>query len=116
MQSNNKQTVTKYLEAHARLDHEAVLACLTNDVIWEMPGVYGRIGKAAFDKGIENDEFTGYPEIEITRLIEENNVVVAEGTVIAKRRDGTTLNAAFCDVFHMENGLIKILTTYVMAK
>lgn len=104
------------MEAFNKLDHEAILACLTNDIIWEMPGVYSHLGKAAFDKEIENEAFTGKPIINVTRMVEENNIVVAEGTVIAKRADGVTMNIVFCDVFHMEGGLIKILTSYVMAR
>ena len=48
----------------------------------------------------------------MTRLIEEQDVVVAEGAVQAQKRDGGVLNAVFCDVFVMERGRIKRLTTY----
>ncbi|MBC7914956.1 MAG: hypothetical protein H7Y07_12630 [Pyrinomonadaceae bacterium] len=53
-----------------------------------MPGVYLHKGKAVFDKEIENDAFTGSPIIQISRLTEENDIVIAEGTVQAKRKDG----------------------------
>jgi hypothetical protein len=32
---------------------------------------------------IENDAFTGKPIVTITRILEEDNVVVAEGTLVA---------------------------------
>ncbi len=79
-----------------------------------MPGVYRHSGKEEFDKEIENENFTGSPTIEVIRLVEENNIVVAEGTVKGKFKDGNILNAVFCDVFHMENGKIKQLTSYLM--
>lgn len=109
----NKKIVEDYMEGFRRSDHAAILACLTEDVEWILPG--SRLGgKAAFDKEIENPAFTGRPVIHITRLTEENNVVIAEGRVQASRKDGPRLHAAFCDVFEFENGKIRRLTSYLM--
>jgi uncharacterized protein len=114
MSSPNKQTVERYMEAFGRSDHPAILACLTDDVAWIMPGAFHLVGKAAFDKEIENPAFTGRPHITTTRIIEEGDIVVAEGSVTANRADGGTLNAVFCDVFRMREGKIAHLTSYVM--
>jgi len=114
--SLNKQTVNKYMEGFNATDHAKILSCLTEDVIWELPGVYQHQGKAAFDKEIENEAFTGKPIIRLSRLTEENNIVIAEGTVQAKKKDGVVLNIVFCDVFEMKDGLIKKLTSYLMTK
>jgi ketosteroid isomerase-like protein len=114
--SQNKQTVTNYMEAFSRTDHAAILACLTDDVIWELPGFYYLAGKEAFDGAIENDAFVGSPSITVTRMIEEAGIVIAEGTVQAKRKDGGLLDIVFCDVFHMEGGKIRQLTSYLMDK
>jgi ketosteroid isomerase-like protein len=116
MMSKNKETVTRYMEGFNATDHSKILSCLTEDVVWELPGVYLHKGKAAFDKEIENEAFTGRPVINVSRLTEENNVVIAEGTVEAKKKDGVMLHIVFCDVFEMENGLIKKLTSYLMTK
>ena len=70
----NKLTVEKYIEGFRESNHEKILSCLTDDIIWEMPGVYKHIGKVKFDKEIENENFVGSPTIQITRLIEENNI------------------------------------------
>ena len=70
-------------------------------------------GKTAFDKEIENGAFVGSPTITITRMIEENDVVVAEGRVRVKRKGEGFLNAVFCDVFILTNARIKLLTTYL---
>ena len=112
--SPNQKTVQTYMEAFGRLDHAAVLACLTEDVEWILPGVYHHKGKAAFDKEIENDAFTGRPAITVTRLIEEQDLVVAEGRVRATRKDGAAFNLAFCDVFEMRQGKIRRLISYLM--
>lgn len=116
MMSQNKQTVEKYMDGFRASDHEKILDCLTEDVIWEMPGVYTHSGKEAFDKEIENENFTGSPTIQVFRLIEDDNVVIAEGAVQGKFKNGNLLDAVFCDVFHMENGKIKRLTSYLMMK
>ncbi|HEY0506145.1 MAG TPA: nuclear transport factor 2 family protein [Lysobacter sp.] len=70
------------MDAFTRSDHPAVLACLTEDVEWVMPGAFHLTGKSAFDKEIENDAFTGSPAITVTRMTEAGGVVVAEGTVL----------------------------------
>jgi ketosteroid isomerase-like protein len=114
--SLNKKTVQKYMVGFSITDHELILSCLCDDVEWYMPGFFNIAGKEAFDKEIENDAFEGHPVINITRMIEENNVVIAEGTVQSKFRTGKLLDAMFCDVFEMENGKIKRLTTYLMSR
>lgn len=111
--SPNKQTVQKYIEGFNTSDHALILSCLTDDIEWLMPGVFHLSGKDAFDKEIENDAFVGSPTIIITRMTEENDVVIAEGTVRCARKSGGFLNAVFCDVFAMQDGKVRQLTTYL---
>ncbi|MFN0196172.1 MAG: nuclear transport factor 2 family protein [Planctomycetaceae bacterium] len=111
--SPNKQTVLKYMEGFRKTDHAMILSCLTDDVEWLIPGAFHVQGKAAFDKEIENDAFVGSPTITVSRLIEENDVVVAEGAVQCTRRDGGILNVVFCDVFVMQDAKIRHLTSYL---
>ena len=112
--SQNKDTVRKYMDGFNASDHAMILSCLTEDIHWYMPGFINLTGKEAFDKEIQNDNFEGSPTINIIQMVEENNIVVAEGTVKCKIKGGGILDALFCDVFHMENGKIKRLTTYQM--
>jgi ketosteroid isomerase-like protein len=110
--SLNKNTVEKYIDGFNRGDHGQILSCLTDDIEWLMPGTFHVAGKDAFDKEIENDATPGRPTVKITRMIEENDVVIAEGTVRVAWRVGGFLNAVFCDAFEMENARIKRLVTY----
>jgi uncharacterized protein len=110
----NKKTVEKYLAGFNKGNHEQILSCLTDDVVWDMPGFIHLVGKEAFDKEIENPGFVGRPIIRLIRMVEENNVVVAEGSVRCQKKTGDYLNAVFCDVFLMQNGKIKQLNTYQM--
>lgn len=111
-----KQVVEKYMEGFRNTDHEMILSCLTEDVIWEMPGYFHHEGITAFDAEIENPNADGHPEIEIINMVEEGNIVVAEGTVKAKMKDGSKLDAVFCDVFHFREDKICKLSTYLMMR
>ena len=102
------------MEGFRRSDQDMILECLTHDVVWTMPGVYAHHGKDAFDKEIENENFTGSPSIQVKRLVEEGDIVIAEGAVQGKLKNGNVLDAVFCDVFEMAGGKIRRLTSYLM--
>ena len=110
--SRNKQTVERYIDGFNKSDHAQILSCLTDDIEWLMPGTFHLTGKDAFDKEIENAAFTGSPTVTITRMIEENDVVVAEGTVRVAWKGGGFLDAVFCDAFEMADAKIRRLITY----
>ena len=112
--TENKKTVDRYMEGFRRGDHEQVLSCLTDDVEWEIPGAFHVRGKEAFDRHIEDEGFVGRPAITVTRLTEEDDVVIAEGLVRTQRKDGTPLQLAFCDVFEVNGGKIRRLISYLM--
>jgi ketosteroid isomerase-like protein len=95
-------------------DHAQILSCLTDDVEWEIPGAFHVRGREEFDKHIENEGFVGSPAIVVTRLTEDADVVVAEGSVRTQRKDGTFLNLAFCDVFEMQDHRIRRLISYLV--
>ena len=77
-----------------------------------MPPFFSLSGKAAFDDAIENDASPGPPGIRLTRLVEEGDIVVAEGTVQAALVRGGRIDALFCDVFHFRDDKICRLVTY----
>jgi ketosteroid isomerase-like protein len=77
-----------------------------------MPPHFELSGKAAFDAAIENPGTPGLPELQIVRLVEEGDVVVAEGAVQAAMADGGRIDALWCDVFHFRGDEICRLVTY----
>jgi ketosteroid isomerase-like protein len=113
-ESNRKRAVRAYIDGFRTGDHEAILALLTDDVTWTIPGFFDIRGKDAFDEQIENDAFEGLPKLTIHRLVEERDVVVAVGAVEAARSDGGILSAVFADVFYFEGEKIHRLETYQM--
>lgn len=109
----NKTTVLKFMDGFNKSDHAMILSCLTDDVVWDMPGGFHLVGKAEFDAEIGNNAFVGRPTITIIRMVEEDDVVVAEGAVRSNRADGGVLDGVFCDVFLMRQTKIKQLTSYL---
>lgn len=111
--TNNKDVIEFYMESFRETNHEKILSCLTDDVEWNIHGHRHLKGKEKFDAEIENENFEGKPEITLHRMIEENNIVVAEGTVLAKPKNNSPVLLAFCDVFEFRDGKIKKLTSYL---
>ncbi len=65
-------------------------------------------GKVAF---IKNRGQREYP-VEITRMTEENNVVVVEGIARGPKKDGGFWRVQFCDLFELQNGMVKRLSSF----
>ncbi len=103
-----------YMDGFRRTDRSLILSTLTDDVEWDIPGAFHVRGKDQFAGHIVDDGFVGSPAINVTRLIEDDDVVVAEGTVRTQRKDGGFLNLAFCDVFEMQDGKIRRLISYLV--
>jgi ketosteroid isomerase-like protein len=112
--SQNKQTVQTFLDAFSKSDIAVILSCLTDDIEWSIPGVTHVTGKPAFIEQIQPDSIIGNPTIEVSRMTEERNVVVAEGSIRLASKDGSFRNTLFCDVFVMQDTQIKHLTAYLM--
>jgi ketosteroid isomerase-like protein len=110
----NKKTVEAYLDGFRKTDRSQILSSLTEDVEWIIPGAFHVRGKEQFDRHIVDEGFVDRPAITVTRLTEENDVVVAEGAVRTQRKDGTFLKLAFCDVFEMQDGKVRRLISYLM--
>lgn len=112
--SPHKQVVERYVDGFNKSDHAQILSCLTNDVRWTVFGAYRISGKQAYDEHIEGPEFTGRPTVTITRMVEENDVVMAEMTVEVMRKTGELMRAATGEVFVMRGGRICERRAYVI--
>jgi ketosteroid isomerase-like protein len=112
--SVNTETVEKYIDGFRKTDHEQILACLTDDIKWTVYGAFQLSGKPAYDDAIENDMFVGHPDLEIVRLVEEDDVVMAEMRGGGEMAAGGRWRAAMAEVFVMENGLIKERRAFVV--
>ena len=112
--SQNKDIVRTYIDGFTKSDHDQILGCLTDDIRWTVFGAFRLVGKEAYDAEIENPAFTGSPRITITRLVEEDDVVMAEMTLEAQRATGETMRAAMGEVFVFRTGKIAERRAYVV--
>jgi ketosteroid isomerase-like protein len=112
--SQNTETVEKYIGGFRKTDHEQILSCLTDDIKWTVFGAFQISGKEAYDAEIENEMFAGQPELEIVRMVEQDDVIMAEMTGGGALAAGGTWRAAMAEVFVMENGLIKERRAFVV--
>ena len=112
--SRNKATVETYIDGFNKSDHAQILSCLTDDIDWTVLGFFRLHGKEAYDREIENPAFTGSPIITITRMVEEDDVVMAEMTLEARRASGEMMRAAMSEVFVMREGKITERRAYVI--
>jgi ketosteroid isomerase-like protein len=105
--SQNVRTVNAYLDGFRRNDHEQILSCLTDDIRWTVFGAFQLAGKAAYDKAIDGaPEFIDPPKLEVIRMVEQGNVVMAELAGSVKRAAGGEMRMSMAEVFVMRDGKI----------
>jgi ketosteroid isomerase-like protein len=112
--SANKRTVERYIDGFNKSDHKQILDCLTEDIEWTVFGAFHLVGKDAYDKEIENPAFTGSPDITIVRMVEENDVVMAELELVAKPVNADPIRMVAGEVFVMRDALIKERRAYLI--
>ena len=104
--SENTATVERYLDGFRKSDHAQILSCLTDDIEWTVFGAFHLTGKQAYDEAIEGPGFTGPPRLAVVRMVEQDDVVMAELTGEATRDTGEVLRMSMAEVFVMRDGLI----------
>ena len=113
--SRNIDTVERYLDGFRRGDHAQILSCLTDDIAWTAFGAYRISGKEAYDANIENPEhFVGHPQLDVVRLVEQDDVVMGELTGRAQRVDGSWMEMAMAETWVLRDGLICERRTYLV--
>jgi uncharacterized protein len=108
--SANKKLVESYYASRGT-EYARLLAEDVELVDWDI-GVpaTGAVtkGKAAYVQNRKNREFNS----EITRMTEENNVVVVEGFARGVKKDGGSWTVHFCDAYEIEDGKLKRISTH----
>lgn len=104
--SANTDTVTRYLDGFRTNDHAQILSCLTEDVRWTVYGAFRLQGKEAYDAAIEGPGFVPPPTLEVVRLVEQGDTVMAELSGSVRRDDGTVMRMSMAEVFVLHDGLI----------
>ena len=112
--TDNKDVVRRYIDGFNRSDHEQILSCLTDDIRWTVFGAFRLEGKQAYDAEIENPAFTGSPSITITRMVEEDDVVMAEMAARSAARNGRDHARGDARGFVFRGGKIEQRRAYVV--
>ena len=112
--TTSQQIVDRYMDGFRRSDHDAILSCLTDDIVWIIHGLRATHGKAEFDEEIENPAFEGSPELVVDRTIHAGDVVVVTGTGMGHHRDSGRFRFAYNDLFTFRDGLIERVDSYVV--
>lgn len=86
---------------------------LTDDVEWfEVGAPKPARGKQEYiEYGKPGPEIASM-RTEISRMMEDGSVVVAEGMVTLTKKDGTSMKVQYCDVFDFDGDRIKRKTSY----
>jgi ketosteroid isomerase-like protein len=104
--SQNTATVETYLDGFRRNDHAQILSCLTDDIEWTVFGAFHLIGKQAYDEAIEGPGFAGPPRLDVVRMVEQGDVVMAELTGEVIRDTGEVMRMSMAEVFVLREGKI----------
>jgi ketosteroid isomerase-like protein len=94
-------------------DHDLILRCLTDDVVWYIHGHRTTHGKGEFDE-IENPEFDGSPDLDVQRVFEDGNVVVVTGEGQGRHRVNGPFRFAFNSLFTFRGDRIERVDSYVV--
>lgn len=100
------EVLDRYIEGFRRSDHELVLSCLTDDVVWHVHGVRTTRGKAEFDTEIENPNFEGSPELTVDRTLEVGDVFILTGTGVGHHKQAGRFAFVYSDLFTFRGGKI----------
>jgi ketosteroid isomerase-like protein len=104
--TRNTDTVERYLDGFRRNDHAQILGCLTDDIEWTVFGAFPVVGKAAYDAAIEGPGWVGPPRLDVVRMVEQDDVVMAELYGEVPQADGGVGRLSMAEVFVMRDGLI----------
>ncbi|NVI89218.1 nuclear transport factor 2 family protein [Actinomadura sp. BRA 177] len=105
--SRNVETVNTYLDGFRKNDHAQILDCLTDGIEWTVFGGFHLVGKEAYDQAIDGPpELLNPPRLEVMRMVEQGEVVMAEMTGTVKRAAGGEMRMSMAEVFVMRDGKI----------
>jgi ketosteroid isomerase-like protein len=99
--------LNRYLDGFRKNDHEQILSCLTHDIEWTVFGAFHLTGTEAYDKAIDGaPEFIDPPELEVVRLVEQDDTIMAELKGTARRATGGEMRMSMAELFVMRDGKI----------
>jgi ketosteroid isomerase-like protein len=114
MSAKNKELVKKINEALSKGDFEFVSAHLADNVRWNIVGMPIVSGKNDFLETMKSIIIEDFSAIAINNIIAEGDYVVVESRCNANAKTKESYNPSCCDIYHLTNGKIQDLTTYIV--
>lgn len=110
---SNKEILIKANKAIVNGDNEGFLAFCTEDTQWKFVGDKILQGKEAVRQWM-TENYTEPPKFNVSNIIEENNFVVALGTITSKDENGKTIHSLYSDVWRFHNSKMAELNAFVI--
>ena len=111
--AENKQIIEKVNEAFENNSTEGFLGNCADNVVWNMPGNGVFNGIEAIRKFM-NEGAAQIPLFTIKSMIAENDLVMCNGEMKMKNKDGIAEDYGFCDLYNIESGKIIEITSYII--
>lgn len=114
MQSDNEEFMNKIDERFTKDRNGFFLEYIAEDIRWNIIGKNSIVGKIKFLEEMKMQELENHPIITIRNVIIEGEYIIVESTGKAVTKTGKPYNTAYCDIYHLQDGKIFELTTYVV--
>jgi uncharacterized protein len=115
MADSNTDVVRRLNKGFEAGDEEAILACLADDIVWDVPPHFTARGKAEFRAQITSPQADGPPVIELRHMVAEGEWVTVEGYAENKFKGGGFFKARFHNAYRLKEGVVVEMTSYVVA-
>lgn len=112
---NNREIIKQLVAAFDRNDTEAILSYMTDDVTWRMLGDDPLNGKDNMRAMFANADMQLLSSTK-DHFIVDGDTVAVDGEVVCKGQNGELMNMYYCDIYDLENGKVKRMTTYAVNK
>jgi ketosteroid isomerase-like protein len=114
MASNNKAIVEKVNAAFAENNPEVFLENCKDNVAWNMVGDETRTGVETIRTWMKSMGDMEPPKFTVDNLIGEGDIVIANGDMTMKNKEGKDESYSYCDVYKFDGDKIAELTSYVV--
>jgi ketosteroid isomerase-like protein len=114
MNEAHKDVVRRINRGFEAGDEQAILDCLTDDVVWHVPPHFTATGKEGFRQHISSPAADGPPVIDLRSLVAEGEIVAVEGFVTNRFKGGGMFRGLFHNVYRFRDGKICRMTSYVV--
>jgi uncharacterized protein len=107
MPIRNKKIVEKTIEQFSGKNHHVYFNYLDEDIKWNIVGMPVISGKSEFLSAVKNLRLENFANVNVQKIIAEGDFVVVESF-------GKYTSSAYCDIYHIKNGKINELTTFIV--